>query len=104
MKPVSKSWIQPLLLAINSSADDGSFFSKTIVAHGRHMATWVNGIQVTDYADTRSEGADVLKEAQLNAGPISLQAHDPTTTWTFAISGLQCCRSSDCGNRGQYVS
>ena len=47
------------------------------------MATWVNGIQVSDFADTRSEGADVLKEARLNAGPISLQAHDPTTNLDF---------------------
>jgi Domain of Unknown Function (DUF1080) len=63
--------------------NDGSFFAKTIVAHGRHIATWVNGIQVSDYADTRSEGTDVLKEAQLTAGPIGLQAHDPTTNLDF---------------------
>jgi hypothetical protein len=63
--------------------NDGSFFAKTIVAHGRHIATWVNGIQVSDYDDTRSEGTDVLKEARLTAGPIGLQAHDPTTNLDF---------------------
>ncbi|MCI0419052.1 MAG: DUF1080 domain-containing protein, partial [Acidobacteria bacterium] len=29
--------------------NDGEFFTKTIVAHGRHIAVWINGIQVSDY-------------------------------------------------------
>ncbi len=62
---------------------DGEFFSKTIVAQGRLMAVWVNGIQVTDFTDTRPEGVNARKEARLAAGTISLQAHDPTTNLDF---------------------
>jgi len=62
---------------------DGEFFSKTIAAYGRHIAVWVNGIQVSDYADARPEGADARKEARLTAGTLSLQAHDPTTNLDF---------------------
>lgn len=64
-------------------SDDGEFFTKTIVACGRHMATWINGIQVADYDDVREEGMDARKQARLAAGPISLQAHDPTTNLDF---------------------
>jgi hypothetical protein len=63
--------------------NDGEFFSKTIVAHGRHMAVWVNGIPVTDFTDTRPEGSNARNEARLTGGTISLQAHDPTTNLEF---------------------
>jgi hypothetical protein len=64
-------------------SDDNEFFTKTVAVCGRHMATWVNGIQVTDYEDVREEGMDARKQARLAAGPISLQAHDPTTNLDF---------------------
>ena len=63
--------------------NDGEFFTKTVVAQGRHMAVWVNGVQVSDYTDDRGEGTDARKEARLKAGTISLQAHDPTTNLDF---------------------
>jgi hypothetical protein len=62
---------------------DGQFFRNTVVAHGRHIAIWVNGIQVTSFDDTRPDGADARKMARLTAGTISLQAHDPTTNLDF---------------------
>ena len=63
--------------------DDGQFFYKTIVAQGRHLAVWVNGIQVTDFTDDRTEGANARQQARLTAGTISLQAHDLTTNLDF---------------------
>jgi len=63
--------------------NDGEFFAKTVVAQARHMAVWINGIQVSDYTDERAEGTDARKEARLKAGTISLQAHDPTTNLDF---------------------
>ncbi len=63
--------------------DDGRYFTKTIVARGRHMAVWVNGYPVTDWEDTRPEGNNARQEARLAAGTLSLQAHDPTTNLDF---------------------
>jgi len=63
--------------------NDGEFFSKAIVASGRHIAIWVNGIQVSDYTDSRPEGTNARKEARLTTGTVSLQAHDPTTNLDF---------------------
>ncbi len=71
---------QPARQVVSS---DNEYFTMTIVACGKHMATWVNGIQVANYDDTREEGTDARKQARLAAGPISLQAHDPTTNLDF---------------------
>src|ERR1043166_1159299 len=35
-------------------AKDGEWFTMTIVAHGNHISTWVNGIHVTDFVDNRT--------------------------------------------------
>lgn len=64
-------------------ADDGQYFTKTIVANGRHLAVWVNGYPVTDWEDPRPEGENARQAARLAPGPISLQAHDPTTNLDF---------------------
>jgi hypothetical protein len=63
--------------------NDGEFFTKTIVARGRHLAVWVNGYPVTDWEDTRPEGMNARQAARFAPGPISLQAHDPTTNLDF---------------------
>ncbi len=63
--------------------NDGEYFSKTIIASGRHMAVWVNGIQVSDYTDSRPPGPDIYTQSRPGAGTISLQAHDPTTNLDF---------------------
>ena len=62
---------------------DGEFFTKTIVARGRHIAVWVNGYLVSDFRDRRVEGKNARKEARLKGGTFSLQAHDPTTNLDF---------------------
>jgi hypothetical protein len=65
-------------------AKDGEFFTKTIVARGRHISVWVNGYAVTSWRDDKPAGTSVRnKEAVLGAGTISLQAHDPTTNLDF---------------------
>jgi Domain of Unknown Function (DUF1080) len=64
-------------------SNDNEFFSKTVVARGRHITTWINGIPVADWEDFRAEGMNAREEARLAPGPISLQAHDPTTNLDF---------------------
>jgi len=63
--------------------NDGEFFYKTIVAYGRHMAVWINGIQTSDWEDPRPEGKNARVQARLSGGVFSLQAHDPTTNLDF---------------------
>jgi len=64
-------------------AKDGEWFTMTIVAHGNHFATWVNGIQVTDWTDNRPKSDNARTGCRLEAGHISLQGHDPTTDLSF---------------------
>ncbi len=64
-------------------ADDLEWFHKTIVADGPHMAIWVNGIQVTDWTDTREPHDNPRKGLRLKAGTLILQGHDPTTNLSF---------------------
>jgi hypothetical protein len=63
--------------------NDGEWFTKTIVVHGNHLAVWVNGIQVSDFTDTRPPSPNARNGSKLEKGPISLQGHDPTTDLSF---------------------
>jgi enamine deaminase RidA (YjgF/YER057c/UK114 family) len=54
-------------------------FVMTILADGPHIATWVNGYQVTDWTDARKEAKNPRQGLRLEAGTIQLQAHDPAT-------------------------
>lgn len=71
---------QPARRVVSS---DHEWFNMTIVAHGRHMATWVNGIQVTDFTDMRPPHANARQGYRAKAGVLSLQGHDPTTDLSF---------------------
>jgi hypothetical protein len=63
---------------------DNQFYTQTIVAQGRHIATWVNGYPVANWEDPYPEGTSPRnKQALLKPGPISLQAHDPKTNLDF---------------------
>jgi 3-keto-disaccharide hydrolase len=64
-------------------AKDNEWFTMTIVAHGKHLATWVNGIQVADWTDNRPPSDNARTGCRLQAGHISLQGHDPTTDLSF---------------------
>ncbi|NOX56893.1 MAG: DUF1080 domain-containing protein [Planctomycetes bacterium] len=63
--------------------NDREWFTVTLIAHGAHIATWVNGIQVTDWTDTRRPDENPRRGLRLKAGHISLQGHDPTTDLAF---------------------
>ena len=62
---------------------DREWFTKTIVAHGRHFATWVNGLQVADFTDPRPSSENARQGYRAKAGVLSLQGHDPTTDLSF---------------------
>lgn len=62
---------------------DGEWFGLTVVAQGRHMATWVNGIQVVDWVDNRPLKDNARQGCCLQKGAISIQGHDPTTDLSF---------------------
>jgi hypothetical protein len=69
--------------ARKQAAQDGAWFTMTVVAQGRHLATWVNGLQVVDWTDTRPVKDNARNGCKLDKGPISLQGHDPTTDLNF---------------------
>ena len=77
---------QPARKVVSS---DHEWFAMTLIAHGNHFATWVNGYQVTDWTDTRSEKANAREGCKLGPGPLSLQGHDPTTDLSFRNIRIQ---------------
>jgi len=64
-------------------SSDREWFTMTIAAHGPHLATWVNGLQVTDFTDTRPPNDNARQGYRAKAGVVSLQGHDPTTDLSF---------------------
>ena len=52
-------------------------FTLTVIAHGPHLATWVDGHQVTDWADARPADDNPPGASRIEPGTIQLQAHDP---------------------------
>jgi hypothetical protein len=65
------------------TAKDKEWFTMTVIARGRHIAVWVNGMQVTDWTDNRPLSENARSGCRLAKGPISLQGHDPTTDLRF---------------------
>jgi len=65
------------------AADDGQWFSKTLVVHGPHVAVWVNGYQVTDWTDERPSHDNPRNGLRLQPGTLMIQGHDPTTDIHF---------------------
>jgi hypothetical protein len=59
--------------------DDHAWFYKTLVVEGPHMAVWVNGLQVTDWTDSRPKNQNPRRGLRLEPGTIILQGHDPST-------------------------
>jgi 3-keto-disaccharide hydrolase len=58
-------------------------FTMTVVARGPHLALWVNGVQVTDWTDTRSRHDNPRRGLRTKPGTIQLQAHDAETDLEF---------------------
>jgi hypothetical protein len=69
--------------ARKQAAKDGEWFTMTVVAEGRYLSTWVNGVQMVDWTDTRPVKDNARNGCKLEKGPISLQGHDPTTDLNF---------------------
>jgi hypothetical protein len=63
---------------------DGEPFTMTVAARGPHIATWVNGIQVTDWVDDRPASDNPRQGLRLEPGTIQLQAHDKNTDVEFS--------------------
>jgi hypothetical protein len=64
-------------------ARDGEWFTLTLVARGRHLATWVDDVQVVDWTDNRPASDNARQGFRAAAGAISIQGHDPTTDLSF---------------------
>jgi hypothetical protein len=64
-------------------AQDNEWFTMTVLAVGKHLAVWVNGVQVTDWTDNRPASDNARTGYRLEKGPISLQGHDATTDLAF---------------------
>ena len=62
---------------------DGEWFTLTVVATGRYLATWVNGYPVASWTDDREEKDNARQGAKLTKGVLSIQGHDPTTDLLF---------------------
>lgn len=71
---------QPARRVVSS---DREWFTKTIVAHGRHMAVWIDGIQVSDFTDSRPAHENARQGYRAQPGVLSIQGHDPTTDLSF---------------------
>jgi hypothetical protein len=66
----------------NVGPKDGEWNYLTIAAKGARMATWVNGIQVTDWTDERPPHQNPRNGRRTEAGTIQFQGHDPgTESW-----------------------
>ncbi|MBM3980060.1 MAG: DUF1080 domain-containing protein [Planctomycetes bacterium] len=64
-------------------SNDNEWFTMTVVANGKHIATWVNGYQVVDWTDDRNPNDNPRQGYRAAKGPISIQGHDPTTDILF---------------------
>jgi hypothetical protein len=64
-------------------SNDNEWFTMTVVADGRHIATWVNGYQTVDWTDDRKENDNPRQGFRAAKGPLSIQGHDPTTNLIF---------------------
>jgi hypothetical protein len=55
----------------------------TVIAHGPHIATWVNGFQLTDWTDDRPKHDNPRQGLRIDPGTIQLQDHDSGTDVEF---------------------
>ena len=65
------------------NATDEEWFAVTLNAKGNHFASWVNGLQVTDFTDDRKPDPNPRQGRRDEPGHISLQGHDPQTDASF---------------------
>jgi hypothetical protein len=58
-------------------SDEGKIAHITIVASGARISTWVQGVQVVEFADTRKPDSNPRRGLRLEPGTLMLQGHDP---------------------------
>jgi hypothetical protein len=64
-------------------SDPGQVAHVTVIADGPHFATWVQGVQVVDWTDTRAPKENPREGLRIEPGTIQFQGHDATTEATF---------------------
>lgn len=64
-------------------SDEGKRAYVTIVAEGPRIATWVHGIQVVDWEDTRKADPNPRRGLRTEPGSLMLQGHDPASQVRF---------------------
>jgi hypothetical protein len=64
-------------------SDEGKPVHVTIVADGPNIATWVEGVPVVSWTDTRAANDNPRKGLRTEAGTIMLQGHDPGSEVEF---------------------
>ncbi len=62
---------------------DREWYTMTVVAHGNHLAVWVNGYQTAEFTDNRPMNRNARNGRKDAAGCLSIQGHDPTTDLNF---------------------
>lgn len=55
----------------------------TLLADGQQMVTWVNGLQVAEFYDSREPNENPRQGMRTEPGPVALQGHDATTEVIF---------------------
>ncbi len=70
-------------------SEEGSPAFVTVIADGNQFSTWVHGVQVVEWQDTRAPSANPRKGLRLEEGTLMLQGHDPTCQVRF--DGLSIC-------------
>jgi hypothetical protein len=76
-------------IARRVTADDFQWFPMTLVVSGKHMAAWVNGIQVSDWTDPRPPNDNPRNGLRTEPGTLQIQGHDPTTDLSFRNLRIQ---------------
>lgn len=71
---------QPARRVVSS---DRTWFTKTVIATGRHLAVWVDGYAVSAWTDDRAPHENPRQGFRAAPGVISIQGHDPTTDLVF---------------------
>jgi hypothetical protein len=69
-------------------SDEGKPVHITIIADGPTMATWVEGVPVVTWTDTRAPNDNPRKGLRTEAGTIMLQGHDPGSEVEFTALSI----------------
>ncbi len=64
-------------------SDDNEWFTLTVLADRKRIATWVNGYQTVDWTDERPANDNPRQGYRAAKGVLSIQGHDPTTDLLF---------------------